>query len=107
MKTLTLTQFSQMLVETKQSHYEVEKDYVFNKVRSRFNELINRSAKYVEGRKVIDFDKVQHLKLAFRKQGKYVSYAVAFARFVEKCRQDKYASKWGLNTLTYVHNTYI
>lgn len=105
---MTLTEFANLLVETKQMNYETEKKYVFGEIRKKFNELINFSAKYIQGRKVINHSHVAHLKLAFRKcPDGYVSYAVAFARFVEKCRNEKYAKQWGLNPLNYSHNTYI
>lgn len=105
---MTLTEFAQLVIEEKNMSYTSEKTYVFGEMRKKFNELIKYSAKYIQGRKVIDHNKVSHLKLAFRKNPDgYVSYSVAFARFVEKCRQEKYAKQWGLETLTYSHNTYV
>lgn len=103
---MTLTEFANLLVETKNTNYELEKQYVFGEVRQKFNELINFSARYSKGRKIIPFKNVVNLKLSFRDTD-FVSYPVAFARFVEKCKNKKYASQWGLITLNYSHNTYI
>lgn len=108
MNTMTLNQFAYLVVEIKQTSYEQEKEYVFGALRKRFNELINFSARYVEGRKVIAFDKVAPLKLSFRKTSdNWVSYNVAFSRFIEKCRNEKYAKQIGVKPLNYSHNTYI
>ena len=105
---MKLTEFAQLMIDTKQANYQVEKDYVFTEVRKRFNEVINFSARYVEGRKVIKFDNVQHLKLGFRKMSDgFVSYNVAFSRFVAKCRQDKFAKSLNLEPLEYEHNIYV
>lgn len=108
MNTLTLNQFAQYVVQVKTNSYEQEKEYVFGELRKRFNELINFSARYVEGRKVISYAKIAPLKLSFRKTSdNSVSYNVAFSRFVEKCRNEKYAKQIGVKPLNYSHNTYV
>jgi hypothetical protein len=102
--TYSLSEFAQMLVTERQTSYYTERNYIQSDVKKQFNKLINFSARYVEGRKVIPYSNLlsSNLKLGFR-YSKWISYDVAFERFVRKLQDPKFAQKFNLATLHYNH----
>lgn len=102
--TYSLTEFAQMLVTEKYNSFYAERNYIQSDVKKQFNKLINFSARYVEGRKVIPYSSLlnSNLRLGFR-QSKWVSYEVAFERFVRKLQYPKFAQRVGLYCLQYSH----
>jgi hypothetical protein len=104
MPTYTLSEFANILVEQKQTSYYTEKNYVNSEVKKQFNKLINFSARYVEGRKVIPYSNLlnSNLKLGFR-YSKWINYDVAFSRFLNKLKDEKFAQRVGLYCLNYNH----
>lgn len=96
---LTTKEFAQVI----SSWEKFEIDYISEVIRPLFNQLILFSARYDKNKKVIPFDKIEHLNLGIRKYQEKVCYHKAFNRFLRKLTNPNYSKKFGLKTLKYIH----